>query len=462
MKAKSFIEYGRNPKETVELNDFNKNELEQHKKDVCNRLFECYSQSFKDWDKYYSLAESKKISGIYTDLISEDEQKYLFARAGIVILSANKYEMNILHQFAHKKSGELIKQFTIKLSSANEKYSQVFGYYFEMEGCSIIHLNANVCGAYTIGGTADLIRWINSNPLLYPTVIVSFGICFGFNLSDKIGKVVLSKKVYPYFIGAKVKGNDLFVVDDNVFSTNSLLMSNIQRISSMNILPGEDDFEIGNFATGEAVISSVEAVEKIKKTTKQHLLAGEMEGYGLYKECHDMGRKIPCVIIKGICDWGIEKNIDVKDEEKYSLFCSVLKDKALKDKELRNRFNTLKERSQAYAAACAFNILDLILKEKRIACFPPSLFDTIKEKMTYDKNNTVRDCNEVYQESKTKALELYGFSISRYFFHTCCSLFEQEQMISLNSSCKDYINNETTELDGCQGARNITIKGNIK
>ncbi len=50
-----------------------------------------------------------------------------------------------------------------------------------------------------------------------------------------------------------------------------------------------------NYITGEAVVSSSEWRKKIVDTTTQEIYAGDMEGYGLFKECNNTGYEIPCL-----------------------------------------------------------------------------------------------------------------------------------------------------------------------
>ena len=67
---------------------------------------------------------------------------------------------------------------------------------------------------------------------------------------------------------------------------------------------------MGNMLTGEAVISNEKIkIEAIEKAYGCEIIGGEMEGYGLAKECIYYCN-IPCVILKAICDWGVCKNID--------------------------------------------------------------------------------------------------------------------------------------------------------
>jgi len=59
-------------------------------------------------------------------------------------------------------------------------------------------------------------------------------------------------------------------------------------------------FKIGNFITGDAVVSNQEFRDFFVDVTTQQVKAGEMEAYGMYKECSFI--RTPCLTIKLICD----------------------------------------------------------------------------------------------------------------------------------------------------------------
>ena len=89
-----------------------------------------------------------------------------------------------------------------------------------------------------------------------------------------------------------------------------------------------------------------------KAATSQKVLAGEMEGYGVFKECKGYSYNIPCLIIKAICDWGVAKSIEPHENG------SVLKDKI-----------------QAFATSCSCKILEKMLQKN---VFFTSLFEEAK------------------------------------------------------------------------------------
>lgn len=101
-------------------------------------------------------------------------------------------------------------------------------------------------------------------------------------------------------------------------------------------------------STGEAVVSSQQAKRMIREAaSNEKELGGEMEGYGIAKECIFYAN-IPCFILKAICDWGECKDIDKK----------------LKDEKIECPAN-LKDQLQAYAAFCAGIVLLQLLSDEK-------------------------------------------------------------------------------------------------
>lgn len=67
----------------------------------------------------------------------------------------------------------------------------------------------------------------------------------------------------------------------------------------------------GALLTGGTVLSdSVEKLRLLKAAAKMsyHVVGGEMEGSGLFFACNIDEPRIPFTIVKGICDWAINKN----------------------------------------------------------------------------------------------------------------------------------------------------------
>lgn len=70
------------------------------------------------------------------------------------------------------------------------------------------------------------------------------------------------------------------------------------------------EWEFGTMLSGGSVLSNETKkqtlLEAAAKCGEEHIIGGEMEGSGVYFECNKPN--IPCIVIKGICDWAAEKN----------------------------------------------------------------------------------------------------------------------------------------------------------
>jgi nucleoside phosphorylase len=218
-------------------------------------------------------------------------------------------------------------------------------------------MEAKQTGSYSMGGSADLIRFVMRNKYCFPSVIISYGICFGNDYhKQELGDTIIANKLYPYFMSAKVKEKYFFVKDSNIFDIAPQLDTKIQYLIGKGELSEKNRIFYGNMVTGEAVISN-EIMKDIfiKAATNQPVLGGEMEGYGLFKECRGFECLVPCLLVKSICDWGAYKNIE-EDPDADS---------------------NLKDKLQAYAAKQAYKVLSILL-QKSSTIFELSIYGQIK------------------------------------------------------------------------------------
>lgn len=400
-------------------------------------VYNFYAKNRKLCDACYIEAEDENIDQLYVDENELYIQNTLLAQTAVVVLTANKYERNILHKKAFKLQTRKIRRMEIELPTACQRFKKTYAYWFEWGDYKVLNIHANVTGSYTIGGAADIIRWVLANEYLLPTSIVSFGVCFGTKESDnELGDVVISRKVYPYFIGVKADGKKLPVVDDNAFTINDKLDNKIRNLNNNNKL-NKFRFNVlfKNYITGEAVVSSKFYRDKFVSITTQEIIAGDMEGYGLFKECMSAPYNIPCMVIKSICDWGMEKNFNEKDANVLSQFNTVLSTYNVEcsDEDMKALLKTLKDRLQAYASNCAFDVLDVIIKNDILDM---SVFDNIKA--------WIGNYHGVATTCKTIREELIGivnrhglgFSISDSYLHKCLIILEKEGLIRCESKCR--------------------------
>ena len=280
---------------------------ESIKDNICNFV----DKNGEDCIKQLSNAEDKNIGEIYKSITNNENNKLeeLFKNADVLILTANKYETNILHK-------NIAKNQRIKKVEINYFDSHYYFYFFSWGKYKVAHVMANFTGSNTIDGSEDMIRLAFQYTLFKPIAVISFGICFGIShKNQRLGEVIISEKVYSYGEGLKIKDDKLEIIDNNNFTLVESLRQSIRDLINLNIISEHEGEYFGNYITGEAVMSNEKFKQDIvKSVTTNKILAGEMEGYGIFKECLRYGRngdgkqKIPCIVIKAICDWGAQKN----------------------------------------------------------------------------------------------------------------------------------------------------------
>lgn len=310
------------------------------------------------------------------NVINNDEFDSLFPLVSVVVLTANKVECDSLNYVISKQKDNDLKKRKEKIKIfENVDWGAPDAYLFKIHSVYILHLHAYETGANTPGGSTDLVRFISNNLFINPLSIISFGVCYGRDpRNQNIGDVLIPKKLYPWSIGQKIGDKGLIIKHDNfnLWLEDKFPRSGIYPILD-NFCNGEDGriltdsieikkedrknekkcvFSIkvawGNMSTGEAVVSSQKAKKEIQEATNNEKeLGGEMEGYGIAKECIYYA-KVPCFIVKAICDWGVCKDIDKK----------------LKEEQISCPEN-LKDRLQAYAAFCAAIVLLQLLNSEK-------------------------------------------------------------------------------------------------
>lgn len=349
--------------------------------------------AFENVKKFLASEKKEVMEYCYFSIINDQNERYfkdaitimednefdsLFPLVSMVILTANKIECDSLNYIVFKQQSEDLKRrkHKIRIFKGGD-LGAPDAYIFKMDSTYILHLNAYETGANTPGGSTDLVRFISDNSFINPTCIVSFGICYGRDpQKQNIGDVLIPKKLYTWSVGQKIGDEGLKIKHDNFnfWLEDKFSESGIYSILS-NFCNGDDGrivkdfiklekerdrnengcaFSIkvvwGNMSTGEAVVSSQKFKQDIRKATgNEKEFGGEMEGYGIAKECIYYA-DIPCFMIKAICDWGMYKNIDKIFKEKKVSCPEYLKDKL-----------------QAYAAFCsAITLLQLLNSEEEV------------------------------------------------------------------------------------------------
>lgn len=293
---------------------------ENYNSEIKANIIDFFNGRAEECIKLLRIADSPDIERIYEfdNNIIPNELESLFEQTEILILTANKYETNILHHNIAEKlrnsgaeENKKIRKIMLKTFGSNH-----FFYFFEWGNYKAVHIMAETTGSNTVGGAEDMIRMAFQYRKFQPMAVISFGICFGINhKTQRLGNVIISEKLYSYGVGLKLKEDKIVISDDNNFVIHDLLRNNVRELKNQSVISENQGEYVGNYITGEAVMSSESLKQKVvQSATVSQVMAGEMEGYGIFKECVRYGRdgkgkeKVPCIIIKAICDWGAQKN----------------------------------------------------------------------------------------------------------------------------------------------------------
>lgn len=368
-----------------------KNGLSNQKDVIENIKSFIEKNTLKLQEQYFSVIDRqllpKKLAAnndIYVE-ISEYDYKTELLKVSVVVFSANFFECEILNYNAFKESNEKIKKLKNGIDIfLGKDFRLIDAFIFEINGLTILHLKAPETGSNTPCGSADLARYVCNIKFLNPACIISFGICYGIDYKKQsLGDVLLAEKIYPWSIGIKVKDDDWSIKhDDYIIDLRQNAKTLYYKINEVfkgktnkckNVLFG--NVSSGNIITSEAVVNNEKVkIAAIEKSYGCNIIGGEMEGYGLAKECIYYGN-VPCLIIKAICDWGVCKNID-----------DILDDNLSNEA----RFDC-KGQIQAYAAYCAYLALKKLFFENVFE--EKSFFENVKKHIynTYYNDGYIQD-----------------------------------------------------------------------
>lgn len=188
-------------------------------------------------------------------------------------------------------------------------------------GINIVHIWPRGTASFTTHGsfnalTAALRRFT-------PTFVFAVGVAFGANPDEqKLGDVLVSSHLVFYDSFNKLTDGNLTLSPDEVQEVGSSILNGCRFLDDeeadgptrymLNGKPlGEFGWFKGALLTGGTVLSDAHEKRLLMEASKamgREIIGGEMEGSGVYFACNGADKSIPFVIVKGICDWGVNKN----------------------------------------------------------------------------------------------------------------------------------------------------------
>ena len=157
---------------------------------------------------------------------------------------------------------------------------------------------------------SELVRELN------PVAVVMVGIAFGADKDkQKIGDVLVSDKVLPYDSQRLLERETEYKETPKEVGFQ-LLNAFREHRKWIYPLPSSEQSKvyIGAMLTGSRLINNYAyRTQLLNDFAANRPIGGEMEAQGIYSMCRLHG-VAEWIIVKGICDWGYEKNVPNKDE----------------------------------------------------------------------------------------------------------------------------------------------------
>lgn len=175
------------------------------------------------------------------------------------------------------------------------------------------HLIVNtVCemGAGGIGASQQrtrqaIVHW-------HPLAIISVGIAFGLDeTKQKIGEVLVSSQIQDYELG-RLNADGTLTPRGDKPSCADVLRNRLRQTNTTEKRRHSDwpKVRFGLVLSGQKLVDNLDYRETLK-TLFTEAVGGEMEGIGLYVSASEA--KVDWIVVKGICDWGYNKNQADKD-----------------------------------------------------------------------------------------------------------------------------------------------------
>jgi nucleoside phosphorylase len=152
--------------------------------------------------------------------------------------------------------------------------------------------------------------------IINPDYVIMVGIAFGLKPDkQKIGQILVAKELENYE-SAKVTDDGSIQRGLKIPAGATLL----NKFDNAALSYNKADVEIGFIVSGDKLVDSKPFVEGLKKMFPE-AIGGEMEGTGLQSSCNRKNKE--WILIKGICDWGYDKQHINKDSDQQMAIDNV-------------------------------------------------------------------------------------------------------------------------------------------
>lgn len=185
-----------------------------------------------------------------------------------------------------------------------------FSYFTSVIGESLIYVVKCQMGQGGVGGS--ILTLEESIRILTPDFVIMGGIAWGADKrKQNIGDLIISTQVWDYDI-ERVNPDGSSIPRGPVSPSSARLVQMLEVVCA-----SVENFNVnfGLIASGSELLDNKEYVERLKKE-KPELIGGDMESAGMASVC--LRKNVDWILVKGICDWGYNKNSHKKEYQQIA------------------------------------------------------------------------------------------------------------------------------------------------
>jgi nucleoside phosphorylase len=247
-----------------------------------------------------SKPASRQLEDFDDAKVTDTERATAHASSVIVLVTVNNNETNaLLDAFVY------INKVPTQESRGRVTYNKLGNY----GGCLIVHTICEM-GAGGIGASQQRTREAIEH--WNPVAIIAVGVAFGMDeAKQNIGDVLVSTMVQDYELSRLNENGKLTPRGPKPPCADSLLnrLRQTETTESRRV-QGWPILRYGLVLSGQKLVDNLDYREYLKHLFPE-AVGGEMEGSSLFASA--IPEKVDWIIVKGICDWGYNKNNSDKD-----------------------------------------------------------------------------------------------------------------------------------------------------
>lgn len=227
------------------------------------------------------------------------------SKINLLIVTATATEKETLHKYLKPIPGysDILK---IQVGKHTYFVGQFGAFY-------AVHVACNEMGS--TGRSSSIVTTSDAINTWSPSVVLMVGIAFGKDeTKQEIGDVLVSERIIPY--EPKRLGKDETISRAKEGPASSLLFDRFKSVTGWDFKQEERAPEIiyGGILSGEKLVDDPAFKAELFKDHPE-AIGGEMEGAGIYAACDQ--KVNDWILVKGICDWG--ENKDNPDKKKHQV-----------------------------------------------------------------------------------------------------------------------------------------------